>query len=80
MHDNLARTISTVAIWLGVTVILTFGVFGVSWTDAVALFFMFLVVGVICAAAAFSTAAIWGKLSEATASVRELTSATKPAE
>jgi hypothetical protein len=60
MHDNVAKTMSTVCIWLGLTVVLTFGVFKINWNGEMAMMLMFLSVVVICTAAGFSTAFVCG--------------------
>lgn len=60
LNDNSARTISTVAVWLSMAMILTFGIFRVNWTGTTAMALIFIIVTLICAAAAFATAIVWG--------------------
>ena len=59
MQDNLARMIGTIGIWLSVAITLAFGVFRMNWNGDGPMFVMFLVVAVICGAAAISTRFIW---------------------
>ena len=59
MHDNTAKTIATVGIWLSVAIILAFGVFRFNWNGDSALFVLAMCVLAICGAATISTAVIW---------------------
>jgi hypothetical protein len=59
MSNNTARVVSTVAIWMAITIILTFGVFRMNWNDFVGMTGMILVVTLICVSAAASTLAVW---------------------
>lgn len=55
-----ARAIATVSIWLGVTIILTFGLFKVYYgTDTLTFIAHVFLVITICSAAAFATVKIW---------------------
>jgi hypothetical protein len=58
--DNSARMISTVALWLSVAVILTFGVFRMDWTGAAGMSVLLILVVFICVAATATTAMICG--------------------
>ena len=60
MHDNVARTISTLGVWAAVAVVLTFGVFGITWGAGFALVALVVVVTAIAWAAASATHSIWG--------------------
>jgi len=60
MKDSTAQAISTVGIWIAVASTLTWGGFRMHWDDFMAVFFMLIIVCVICLAACVSTAAIWG--------------------
>jgi len=60
LSDNSARTIATITIWLSVTVILTFGVFGVSWTGTAALGVVLGIVTILCSAATITSAIVCG--------------------
>ncbi len=58
--DNSARTIATVALWLSVAMILTFGVFRTHWTGAAGMIVLLILVVVLCVAATGTTAMICG--------------------
>ena len=60
LGDNSARTIATLAIWLAVAMILTFGVFRVNWTGAAGMSVILMLVALICAAATITTAIVCG--------------------
>lgn len=60
MNDSTARSVATVGIWLASAIVLTFGVFHTTWNGGIALLMMFILVLVICGAAAASTAFVWG--------------------
>lgn len=60
LSENSARTMSTIALWLSVAVILTFGVFSVQWIGGEGMSVLLLVVVVICLAATTATAMIFG--------------------
>jgi hypothetical protein len=55
MKDELAKTISTCAIWLATAVILTFGLFRMTGNA----FFFLCATGVIAGAACIGTAVVW---------------------
>lgn len=60
LGDNAARTIAIVSIWLSVAVVLTFGVFRISWTGTVGLVVVPFIVALICTAATASSAIVYG--------------------
>jgi hypothetical protein len=60
LGDNSARTITTLAVWLSVGIILTFGVFRAHWTGAAGMSVLLILVVVLCIAATVTTAMICG--------------------
>jgi preprotein translocase subunit Sss1 len=58
--DNSARTIATIALWLAIATVLTFGVFRAHWTGATGMSVLLILVAVICATATATTAMIYG--------------------
>jgi hypothetical protein len=60
LGDNSARTLSMIAIWLSITTILTFGVFGIEFQDSTGLGAMLLMVAFICTAATITSAIVFG--------------------
>ena len=60
LSENSARTMSTIALWLSVAVILTFGVFSNHWSGGEGLSVLLIIVVVICLAAVTATAMIFG--------------------
>jgi hypothetical protein len=60
VSDQTAKAVGTVGIWIAVAIILAFGVFRMNWNGDVAMLLMVVVVFVICGAAGFSTASVWG--------------------
>lgn len=60
LGDNSARTIATIALWLSVATILTFGVFRAHWTGASGMSVLLMIVAVICLTASGATAMICG--------------------
>jgi hypothetical protein len=58
--DNSARTIATIALWLSVATVLTFGVFRTHWTGAAGMSVLLILVVVICSTATATTAMICG--------------------
>jgi Na+/H+-dicarboxylate symporter len=60
LGDNSARTISTIALWLAMATILTFGVFRTHWTGGTGMSVLLILVLVLCVAAVITTAMIYG--------------------
>lgn len=60
LGDNSARTISTIAIWLSIAMILTCGVFRLNWTGASGLSVVLIIVALICSAATITSAIVFG--------------------
>jgi len=59
MNEPLARAITTVGIWISVSIILTFGLFDMTWSGPEGVLAMLMCVLLVCAAAGVSTAAVW---------------------
>ena len=60
LGDNSARTIATIAVWLSVGMVLTFGVFRAHWTGGAGMSVLLILVIVLCVAATVTTAIIFG--------------------
>ena len=60
LSETSARTMSTIALWLSVAVILTFGVFSNYWPGGSGLSVLLIIVALICGAASAATAMIFG--------------------
>ena len=60
LGDNSARTIATIALWLSLAMILTFGVFRTHWSGAAGMSVLLILVVVLCMAATATTAMICG--------------------
>lgn len=60
LGDNSARTITTIAIWLSVAMILTFGVFRMNWSGAAGMSVLLILFVVLCVTATATTAMICG--------------------
>jgi hypothetical protein len=59
MHPHTARTLSTCAIWIAVAVILTFGVFRMTWDGISGLFVLPMAILIICGMAGYATSEVW---------------------
>lgn len=64
MNSELAKTISTCAIWLGVTCILTFGFFKMNFDGLLGMLILFSVPAIIGLVALEATKAVWKSGSE----------------
>jgi hypothetical protein len=60
MTEPTARAVGTIGIWLATAIILTFGVFHMTWNGDIATLLMLILVLAICAAATIATATVWG--------------------
>ena len=60
LGDNLARTISTISIWLSMATVLSFGVFRLNWTGDAGQSVVLIFVALACSAATITTTIVFG--------------------
>lgn len=59
MNEVTARTLITISIWFGVTIILTFGLFKMNFDGVEGMFILFFLTLLVLSAAVGTTAIIW---------------------